>query len=585
MRRFVVGFFAVIGIVAFVGLLGLIGLIVAVVQIGKSPALPDSIVLTADLTGGLSDEPDPDRASALLFGKATTLRDFVDAVDRAANDPRVKSLFVELGGDSLGLAKTQQVRDTIAAFRAKGKFAVAFADTYGEGGPGTRPYYLATACDEIWLQPLGQVALTGLRSETPFVKGLLDKLGVSADFMHREEFKTAMNSLTETQMTAPQREEVEALLTSIWGQITQGVAAARNLSPDQVAALADRAPLSAEEAHAAGLVNRIGYRDQAMNDARSHAGSGAKYLTTTRYLKEAGRPHASGSEIALIYGTGLITRGGGETALGANNFGARSIGRAFAAAARDKDVRAIVFRIDSPGGSATASETIWRDIEEARARGKPVIVSMGDVAASGGYYVAAPADKIVAEPATLTGSIGVLAGKFVLGGLMQKLGVTVDSATRGANAGMFSATEDFSPQARARLNAELDDTYAGFKAHVAAGRNMSPDAVEAVAKGRVWSGADAKQRGLVDALGGYETALKLAREAAKLPDDAPIKVVVFPRERGLIAALLERMRGDDSNAPSALQRDLVALRIMVAAGESLLADPGVLRMPPIGELR
>ena len=586
MRRFLTGLFAVIGVVAVVGFLGLVGLVVAVVQFGKTAALPDSIVLTADLTGGLSDEPDPDSASRLLFGKTTTLRDFVDAADRAADDPRVKSLFVEIGGDTLGLAKTQQVRDTIAAFRAKGKFAVAFADTYGEGGPGTRPYYLATACDEIWLQPLGQVALTGLRSETPFVKGLLDKLGVSADFEHREEFKTAMNSLTETQMTGPQREEVEALLTSVWGQVAQGVAGARKLSADQVTALADRAPLSAEEAQAAGLVNRIGYRDQAMTAAWNHAAPGAKYVTLSRYLKEAGRPHASGSEIALIYGTGLITRGGSASgALGTQDFGARTIARAFAAAARNRDVRAIVFRIDSPGGSATASETIWRNVEEARRSGKPVIVSMGDVAASGGYYVAAPADKIVAEPATLTGSIGVLAGKIVLGGLMEKLGIAFASAERGANSSMFSATAGFSPQARERLNHELDDTYAGFKNHVAAGRHLSADAVEAVAKGRVWSGEDAKARGLVDALGGYETALTLAREAAKLPDDAPLNVVVYPRERGLFAALAARLRGDDDNSPNALQRALTTLRVAVMAVESVADEPGLLRMPAIGEPR
>jgi protease IV len=588
MRRFFVGFFAVIGVVAFVGVLAIVGGIVTLAKSGNTMPLPDSIVLTADLSGGLTDTPDPDATSRLLFGQKMTLRDFVDAVDRAAVDPRVKSLFVELGDDSLGLAKTQQVRDTIAAFRAKGKFAVAFADTFGEGGPGTRPYYLASACDAIWLQPLGEVGLTGLRSEAPFFRGLFDKLGITADFEHREEFKTAANSLTETAMTKPQKEEVDALLSSISGQIDNGIAEARKLAPDKVAAVIDRAPLSARDALGLGLISQIGYRDQAMNDARSHAGDGAKLMTISRYLSAAGRPHTSGSEIALIYGTGLITRGSSAAAALSEerNFGARAISRAFAAAARDKDVRAIIFRIDSPGGSATASETIWRAVEEARRRGKPVVVSMGDVAASGGYYVAAPADKIVAEPATLTGSIGVLAGKIVVGGLMQKLGITTDSVERGANAGMFSAMEDFSPQERERLNATLDETYAGFKDRVAAGRRMSADAVEAVAKGRVWSGEDAKEKGLVDALGGYETALDLAREAAKLPADAPVNVVIYPRERGLLTALIARLRGDadDSDAPSALQRGLTALRMVVAAADAAFVDSGSLRMPPIGDI-
>ena len=588
MRRFVVGFFAVIGIIAVVGVLGLVGAGIVLLKHAATKPLPDSIVLTADLTGGLSDEPDADATSRLLFGEKATLRDFVDAVDRAAADPRVKALFVELGDDSLGLAKTQQVRDTIAAFRAKGKFALAYSDTFGEDGAGTRPYYLATACDQIWLQPMGEVGLTGLHSETPFLKGLLDKLGVVADFEHREEFKTAANSLTETAMTAPQREEIEGLLSSVWAQIEQGVSSARNLPQDKIAAAVDRAPLTAEEARALGLITKIGYRDEALSEARSHAPGDASAVTFTRYLKEAGRPNASGSQIALIYGTGLITRGGDSVSALAteHNFTPHAIGRAFAAASRNKDVRAIVFRIDSPGGSATASETIWRDVEEARKRGKPVIVSMGDVAASGGYYVAAPADKIVAEPATLTGSIGVLAGKIVVGGLMQKIGITTDSAERGANAGMFSATQDFTPQARARLDAELDETYAGFKSHVAAGRHMGADAVEAVAKGRVWSGADAKARGLVDALGGYETAFRLAREAAKLPEDAPIDVVVYPRARGLGALLLAHLHGDDDEAgASAVQRGLSALRLLLAAGEAVFDDPHVLRMPPLGDIR
>lgn len=588
MRRFVIGLFAVIGIVAVLGLVGFVGAGIVLLKFSAAKPLPDAIVLTADLTGGLSDEPDPDAAARVLFGEKSTLRDFVDAVDRAAADPRVKALFVELGDDSLGLAKTQQVRDTIAAFRAKGKFALAYADTFGEGGPGTRPYYLATACDQIWLQPMGEVGLTGLRAETPFLKGLLDKLGIVADFDHREEFKTAANSLTETAMTAAQREEIEGLLTSVWGQIEGGIAAARGLAPDKIGAAVDRAPLSADEARALGLVTRIGYRDQALAEARAHAGGGASLMTFAHYLKAAGRPNASGSQIALIYGTGLITRGGGPAgALAAeDNFTPRAIGRAFAAASRNKDVRAIVFRIDSPGGSATASETIWRDVEEAQQRGKPVIVSMGDVAASGGYYVAAPADRIVAEPATLTGSIGVLGGKIVVGGLMQKLGVTTDAAQRGANAGMFSAAADFTPQQRARLAAELDGTYAGFKQHVAAGRHLSADAVEAVAKGRVWSGAEAKQKGLVDALGGYETAFRLAREAAKLADDAPIDIVVYPRERGLVATLLARLRGDDEEpATSAAARGLATLRLLVSAVAAALDDPQALRMPPLGDIR
>ncbi|MBV9552772.1 MAG: signal peptide peptidase SppA [Alphaproteobacteria bacterium] len=589
MRRFFTGLFVVIGIVAVVGFLALVGVAAVALRVAdKAKQLPEAIVLTADLSAGLSDGADASPLSRLLFDENTTLRDFVDALGRAADDPRVGSLVVELGDDSMALAKVQQVRDSIAAFRAKGKFALAYADTFGEGGPGTRPYYLATACDEIWLQPLGEVGLTGLRSETPFLRGALDKIGITPDFEHREEYKTAMNSLTESAMTAPQREEVEGLLVSLSAQIDRDIAEARHATPDQIAGLTDRAPLLQDEAREAKLIDRLGYRDEARRRARDKAGPDAKFVSLSRYLERAGRPHASGSKIALVFGTGLITRNGAGGIASDTDFTARAMAKALDAAGRDSDVRAIVVRIDSPGGSATASETVWREVGRARERGKPVVVSMGDVAASGGYYIAAAADKIVAEPATLTGSIGVLAGKVVIGGLMEKLGVRVDSVQRGANAGMYAVTEDFSPQAKARLNASLDSVYAGFKAHVAQGRRLDPDAVEAVAKGRVWTGADAKEKGLVDALGGYETAFALARQAAHLAPDAPIEVVVFPKERGLAATLLARLTGGDSDddrvASSRLMRGVDAVDSLVSAARTVL-DPAVLRMPAVGDIR
>jgi protease IV len=587
MRRFFIGFGITVGVIALV--VGVLTFAVGHFK-GKTAQLPADIVLTVDLTGGLTDGSAADAVSRLLFGQKTTLRDFVDALERAGDDPRVKALYIQLGDDSLALAKTQQVRDAIAAFRAKGKFAIAFADTFGEGAPGTRPYYLATACDEIWLQPLGEVGITGLRSEQTFLKGLLDKLGIAASFQHREEYKTAMNNLTEIQMTAAQREEIEALLTSMQDQINRGIAAARKLQPAEIAALVDRAPLSADAAKAAGLIDRIAYRDEALWRAQLRAGGGAKTMALSRYLAAAGGPHESGARIALIYGTGLITRTGSDAASLTQDtqFTARAIERAFNAALRDKNVRAIVFRIDSPGGSATASETIWREVVRAHQRGKPVIVSMGDLAASGGYYVAAPADKIVAEPATLTGSIGVLGGKVVLAGLLDKLGITIDSVQKGANADMFSLTRDFSPQAYQHLSDELDSTYRGFKAHVAAGRHLSADAVEAAAKGRVWTGEDALRLGLVDALGGYDTALALARQAANLAADAPVEIVVYPRERGLTALLFGRLtdrEDDNTGAPAALQKTLAALRALIMAIDTVSGGPDILRMIPIGDIR
>jgi len=590
MRRLIVGFFAVIGFVTVLLVAG-VTLLVGGLKPSVTP-LPGSILLSVDLTRELPERASEEPLVRLLVGGRLTLRNFLDAIEAAGDDPRVKGLLARVGSDENGLAKVQEVRDAIAAFRSKGKFALAFADSFGEFGPGTRPYYLATAFDEVWLQPMGNVGLTGLYAESPFLKGTLDLLGIVPEFDHREEYKTAMNLLTETKMTPAHREEVEALLASVAGQIVRGIAQGRKLSEAAVRGLIDRGPLLGEEAVEAKLVDRLGYRDEVPAHARARAGSGAEVVSLTSYLDRAGHPHREGATIALIYGSGLVVRSGDGAAnpvTGSNVMAATEMTRAFRAAVRDSAVRAILFRIDSPGGSAVASESIWREVVFARERGKPVIVSMGDVAGSGGYYAAAAADKIVAEPATLTGSIGVLAGKLVVADLLKKIGVSTDAAQIGTNAAMFSSTADFTARAHDRLEAFLDEIYKGFKDHVATGRHMTQEAVEAVAKGRVWSGEDAKARGLVDELGGYAVALRLAKEAAKLPPDAPITLTVFPREETLPELIYNRLSGkereDGSLSSGTIERSLKAVQPLLQRLETILDTPGVLTMPPIGPVR
>src|SRR6516165_6543045 len=431
MRRLLVGFFAAVGFLTTLAVIGAVFLVS-----GLKPhvtPLANNIILNIDLTRGLAEGPREDRLLQLLVGPKPTLRDVLDAIETASNDRRVKVLLARVGGDELGLGRTQELRDAIAAFRAKGKFALAFADSFGEFGPGTRPYYLATAFDEVWLQPMGNVGLTGLYAESPFLKGTLDLLGIVPQFDHREEYKTAMNLLTETKMTPAHREEVESLLSSMAGQIIHGIAEGRKLSEAEVREAINRGPFLAEEAVEAKLVDRLGYRDEVLAHARARAGSSAELTGVAAYLDRAGHPHREGSTIALIYGSGLIVRSGGsgDPLTGSNMMAATEITRAFRAAVRDPTVRAILFRVDSPGGSVVASESIWREVVFARERGKPVVVSMGDVAGSGGYYVAAAADKIVAQPATLTGSIGVLAGKLVVADLLKKVGVSTDSVQIG----------------------------------------------------------------------------------------------------------------------------------------------------------
>ena len=589
MRRLLLGFFATIGFLTVLLVIAA-GLVVVRLRPG-TPSLPANIIISADLTQGLADGPDEPNLLRLIAGGKSNLRDFLDAIEAAAIDPRVKGILARVGNDEFAVAEAQQIRDAIIAFRAKGKFAIAFADSFGEFGAGTRPYYLASAFDQIWLQPMGSVGLTGLYSDSTFFKGTFDLLGIVPEFDHRGAYKTAANILTETKMTPPHREEVEDLLASVAGQIVSGIAQARKLSSDAVRAAIDRGPLLADEALQASLVDRLGYRDEVIAEAHKRAGSDAELIGLSTYLAGVKRPHRQGERIALIYGSGLIVRGGGSAGplSGSEEMAADKITRAFRAAVRDPEVRAILFRVDSPGGSAVASETIWRDVVFARERGKPVIVSMGDVAGSGGYYVAAPADKIVAEPATLTGSIGVLAGKLVVADLLKKIGISTDSAQVGANAAMFSATSEFSPFARSRLEAFLDATYQGFKDHVAAGRHMTPDAVEAVAKGRVWSGEEAKARGLVDALGGYDVALRLAGEAAHIPADESIQLTVFPREEGPVQFLYDRLTGkereDDTLGLGSLGRAIEAAQPLLQRIEAALDSPGVLTMPPIAQPR
>src|ERR1700720_3933720 len=346
MRRLLLGFFAIVGFFTVL-LIGGVALLVAGLKPQVTP-LANHIILNVDLTQGLAEGSHGDRLLRLLVGAEPTLSEVLDGIETAAGDPRVQVLLARVGDDELGLGKTQELRDAIAAFRAKGKFALAFADSFGEFGPGTRPYYLATAFDQIWLQPMGNIGLTGLYAEIPFFRGTLDLLGVAPEFDHRKEYKTAINSLTETKMTPPHRKEVDALLASIAGQVVRGIAEGRKLPEAEVREAIDRGPFLADEALQAKLVDRLGYRDEVLARAHARAGSGAELTGLTNYLDRAGRPHAEGATIALIHGSGLIERTASSTnpLTGARVMAATEIARAFRAAVRDRAVRAILFRVD-----------------------------------------------------------------------------------------------------------------------------------------------------------------------------------------------------------------------------------------------
>jgi protease IV len=492
------------------------------------------LILELDLTQGLVENVAHDPLARAMSRRRPVLREVVEGLRHAAGDPAVLALVAKVGPWRHGLAWAQELRGAVKAFRENGKPAIAWAESFGEFGPGTVPYYLAAGFDEIWLQESGDVGLTGVAAEVTFLRGALDKAGIEPQFGQRYEYKNAADILTQREFTEAHREAVTRLVDSASDQVVSGVAAARGLTEEQVRGIIDRAPLTAAEAMDAGLVDHVGYRDEVYTAARERTADQGTTEPVLRYvsryakagpaelarrLKERGRP-----VVALVHGGGPIKVGrSGRGPLAGPSMGADTVAAAFRSATRDDSVKAILFRVDSPGGSYVASDTIRREVELARRAGKPVIVSMGTLAASGGYFVSMAADAIVAQPGTLTGSIGVLAGKGVVRDLVAKLGLTHGEVAAGEHALMFSSRREFTPGEWERLQLWLDRVYEDFTAKVAAHRGLSREQVHDVARGRVWTGADAAERGLVDELGGLADAADLARKRAGLPIDAPLR--------------------------------------------------------------
>jgi len=489
------------------------------------------LILELDLTEPLAQGVPTDPVSALLSRRQARLKDVLTGLRKASRDERVEMLVTKVGTSRMGFARAQELRDAVLAFRSSGRPAIAWAESFGEWSPGLVPYYLATAFDEIWLQPSGDVTLGGLALGTPFLRGALDHLEVEPQVGQRYEYKNAADVLLRSAFSDAHREAMQRLATSVVDQVVDGIAGGRRLDPTQVRELVDQAPVAAEDALAAGLVDRVGYRDELYAEVRKRAGDSAKLIYVSRYAHPpvpAPRAVRKAHTVALIWGLGPITSGKSGRRPGGNRMGSDTVTAALRAAARDKDVEAIVFRVDSQGGSAVASDAIWREVRQAREAGKPVVASMGDLAASGGYYVAMGADVVVAEPSTITGSIGVLAGKLVTDRLWNRLGVSYDSVAIGELARMFSTRTRYGPAEEAALTAWLDRVYEMFVSKVATSRGMSRDEVHAVARGRVWTGADARDRRLIDVLGGLDRAAELAAERAGIPATAEVDLVSYP---------------------------------------------------------
>jgi len=493
------------------------------------------LILELDLTDGVPDGPATDPLSAVLSMRKIRLPDLVEGLRRARHDDRVRALVVKVGGGRLGLARMQEIREVVAGFRESGKLSVAWAETFGEFTHGNLPYYLATAFDRIYLQPSGTLGLTGVAVEQLFLHDALAKIGVGFQSAKRYEYKTAADNLTERGFTPPAREAAERLAVSVAEQLSAAIAERRGKTVEAARALLDRGPFLADDALAEGLVDALGYRDEVYAAVRKETGPNAILQYVGRYqrahlLAQRARrlPNPRERFVAVIYASGPIRQGRSSRGpVGGGAMGSDTVTAALRSATSDERVRAVLLRVNSPGGSGVASDTIWREVVRTRAAGKPVVVSMSDVAASGGYYISMAADVIVAQPGTLTGSIGVIMGKPVFEEALDRIGITTDSVAEGARARMLSPTHPFTEDEWDRINAWLDAAYHDFIEKAAAGRRMPVERMHELARGRVWTGADAAANGLVDEIGGMAAAAEIARRRAGLPADAPVRV--YPR--------------------------------------------------------
>lgn len=504
---------------------------------GRGPSIEEGSVLWLRVPANLAERP-PDDLFGQLVGQRDTVGAVVMALRKAKVDSRIQAVVLVPPLQQGLWGKVQDLRDAVLDYRTSGKPIVAHLE-YGGG----LQYYLAAACDEIFLTPTSPLDLVGVARYELFARQALDKVGTYPDMLHAGDFKTAANVYTEDTFTPFHREMSESLNRDLYDQLVAGIGEGRGMSSAAVRAIIDEGPFLPADAVARGLVDGLAYEDELVDrlsrelDADADDGLEVVAYRDYRNVDPGYLGLGGGPSIAVVYAVGTITYGGsGVDSAGSDVVGSAGMVEAIRSAREDESIEAIILRIDSPGGAAVASDIIWREVSLAR-RDKPVIASMSDVAASGGYYLAMPADVIVAQPATLTGSIGVVGGKFAMGGSFDKLGITVETVANGRMADMNSVVTPYSDEARARVQEQIDSIYEEFVNRAANGRAMSRDAVHAVAQGRVWTGQQARTVGLVDELGGLATAVEVAKDRAGIDADQEVTLVAFPRPRSFIEIL------------------------------------------------
>ena len=583
--RYLIGFLASFGLMV---LLVLIGGGIGAYQVAENwiveEDLPESIILEFTLSNGMPEVGNTSPISnVLLYGKQASLLDIVIALEEAADDQRVRGVIANVARAALDLAEAQELRSALSRFRATGKFAHVFTDGFDETG-ASAIYYLATAFDRIIMQPSGLFDVRGISINVPLLRRLLDRHGVRAELLARHEYKSVGMFLTEEQLPETVHTNLRRAVSSLYDQLISGIATSRNLNPAIVRSLIDSAPLVGPVALRNSLVDELAYWNQAIKMARKMAPE-AEMVGIDRYLLELDGEEVD-HRIAVISAEGEIHRSASNPFEKHGVVTPDRMMKAVREAREDETVKAIIFRVDSPGGSYVASDTILQAFRQARESGIPVIVSMSGLAASGGYFIALSSDRIVAHPATITGSIGVVGGKITIAEMLKRHGVVNARISAGANADMYFPLTPFTEAQRAKVAEVLDWIYNDFITRVAESRRLVGKDLDRAARGRIWTGEDARKLGLVDVLGGYEEAVVLARQLAGLKTDEPTQLMIFPRRKGRLENLLETLESADLPSLMSRWRDLgfvldYAVTTLASVPLSTNANQRELRAPPI----
>ena len=538
-RRGLAVLFTLLGAAVFVSIAGFFALYLL---FGREPAVASNSTLVLQVGGDLTEVAPEDVVGYLRGVRTPTVRSVIDNLRKARTDARVKGVMLKPTGFSSPFwGKVQEIRDAVIEFRKSGKPVYAYLE-YG----GDREYYLATAADKVFLMPSAPLDLTGVATYQLFLRGTLDKIGAYPDLHHVGAYKTAVNTFTEKSYTATHKEMDESLTRDLYDQIVRGIADGRKKSEADIRSKFDEGPFLPEDALNAGLIDDVAYEDQV--DDKLRAGERRTRIDGDDYARVSLRSLGlnRGPRIAVVYATGAITSGrSGYDPVNGPVVGSDTLIENIKQARRDSSVKAIVLRIDSPGGSASASDAVWRELMLTRQEraDRPLIVSMSDLAASGGYYIAMPAQVIVAQPSTLTGSIGIFGGKIVTGGVYQKLGANIQSTSAGRHAEINSPARPYNAEEVKKLQEQLQAFYDQFVEKVADARHTTPEKIDAIAQGRVWTGLQAKQNTLVDELGGLDRAIAIAKQRAKIAADADVEIQVYPAPKSFYELVSDTING------------------------------------------